>query len=93
MAKPNPAKPEVKSIETEPTSLPELVSEKTVSQRFHLSLNTLRYWRAIGEGPPFIKFGRDVRYNVAQLVDYIRRHTCEPRTRATAEEIAQNVAR
>ena len=73
-------------------SLPELLKEQQVSQRWNFSLNTLRYWRSVGEGPPFIKIGRDVRYNVAQLVDFLRRHTCEPKTRATAERIYQRVA-
>lgn len=76
----------------DPESLPELLKEQQVSSRCNFSLNTLRYWRAVGDGPPFVKIGRAVRYNVAALVDYIRRHTCEPKTRATAEEIAQHVA-
>ena len=92
MAKSKTPKPEYQNPVSDATSLPELVDEKTVSKRFHFSLNTLRYWRSIGDGPPFVKFGRAVRYNVAQLLDYIRRHTCEPKTRATAEEIAQYVA-
>jgi len=78
--------------EADPASIPELLKEQQVSKRWNFSLNTLRYWRAVGEGPPFVKIGRLVRYNVAQLVDYVRRHTSEPTTRATAEEVFQRVA-
>ncbi len=73
-------------------SLSELVTERQVSERWNFSLNTLRYWRSVGEGPPYVKIGRSVRYNVAALERYVRRHTCESATRATAEEVFHRVA-
>jgi hypothetical protein len=73
-------------------SLSELVTERQVSARWNFSLNTLRYWRSVGEGPPFVKIGRSVRYNVPALERYLRRHTCESTTRATAEEVFHRVA-
>jgi len=73
-------------------TLSELVTEQQVSERWNISLNTLRYWRSVGEGPPYVKIGRSVRYNVPALERYLRRHTCESTTRATAEEAFQYVA-
>ena len=74
------------------TNLTELVTERQVSERWNVSLNTLRYWRSTGEGPPYVKIGRSVRYNVSALEKYLRRNTCESKTRATAEEALQRVA-
>jgi hypothetical protein len=74
------------------SNLTELVTERQVSNRWNISLNTLRYWRSVGEGPPYVKMGRSVRYNVAALERFLRRHTCESKTRATAEEVFQHVA-
>ena len=73
-------------------ALSELLTEKQVSERWNLSLNTLRFWRSTGDGPPYVKLGRSVRYNVSALEKYLRRNTCESKTRATAEEALQHVA-
>ena len=72
--------------------LSELLTEKQVSERWNVSLNTLRFWRSTGDGPPYVKLGRSVRYNVSALEKYLRRNTCESKTRATAEEALQHVA-
>ena len=74
------------------TLLSELLTEKQVSERWNVSLNTLRFWRSTGDGPPYVKLGRSVRYNVSALEKYLRRNTCESKTRATAEEALQHVA-
>jgi predicted DNA-binding transcriptional regulator AlpA len=74
------------------TVLSELLTEKQVSERWNVSLNTLRFWRSTGDGPPYVKLGRSVRYNVSALEKYLRRNTCESKTRATAEEALQHVA-
>ena len=73
-------------------NLTELITEQQVSMRWNFKLNTLRYWRAVGEGPPYVKIGRCVRYNVAALEKYLRRNTCESTARATAEEVLQHAA-
>jgi hypothetical protein len=33
----------------------QLLDERDVSKRLSVSVNTLRYWRACGEGPNYIK--------------------------------------
>ena len=74
------------------TVLSELLTEKQVGERWNVSLNTLRFWRSTGDGPRYVKLGRSVRYNVSALEKYLRRNTCESKTRATAEEALQHVA-
>lgn len=39
---------------------------------------TLEIWRCRGEGPPFIKVGRVVRYSVADLREWLAERRQEP---------------
>jgi hypothetical protein len=70
------------------------MDEKEVSERFAISLNMLRYWRACGDGPDFYKLGTAkrslVRYDVAVLVEWLRVNLRVQKARATAE--AKHVA-
>ena len=74
--------------------LPELIDEKQVSERFGISLNTLRSWRTCGDGPDFYKLGTTrrspVRYDIAVLAEWLRAHLRVQKARATVEE--QHVA-
>jgi predicted DNA-binding transcriptional regulator AlpA len=46
----------------------QLLSGRQVSSRFHVSEACLRRWRAIGQGPPWLRIGkRLVRYDVGAL--------------------------
>lgn len=38
------------------------LTEHEVAARLGLSVATLRAWRLKGKGPPFVRFGRAVRY-------------------------------
>ena len=50
----------------------------TVAARFMgLSVQTLRNWRSKGIGPSYIKIGKTVRYDVAELENFIDRHRVE----------------
>jgi len=70
--------------------LPELIDEKLASERFGISLHTLRSWRNCGDGPDFYKLGTarrsPVRYDVAVLAEWLRAHLRVQKARATAEE-------
>jgi hypothetical protein len=66
--------------------LPKLLTETQVSMIFNVSINTLRYWRHCGDGQNYIKMGKLVRYDEAELESYIQRKTCVSKARATAEE-------
>jgi predicted DNA-binding transcriptional regulator AlpA len=39
-----------------------LLTSKQVAEHFKISESTVREWRVLGEGPPFVKISRSVRY-------------------------------
>jgi predicted DNA-binding transcriptional regulator AlpA len=43
-----------------------------VSKRTRISIDTLRYWRMRGEGPPSYRLGRRVRYPERELLEWLR---------------------
>jgi predicted DNA-binding transcriptional regulator AlpA len=43
------------------------------------TVNTLSYYRAVGSGPRFYKFGRSVRYLLSDLAAWGTSHCVEPR--------------
>ena len=51
---------------------PHLVNEHEAAQVLGLKVATLRRWRWLGQGPPFIKIGNAVRYDPADLECVIR---------------------
>jgi hypothetical protein len=51
-----------------------------------VSVNTLRYWRACGDGPNYVKLGRLVRYDAVALEKFILRNLRVSKARATMEE-------
>ena len=89
-AKANVTTPEPIIEQREQMELPELIDEKQLSERFGISLNTLRSWRNCGDGPDFYKLGTarrsPVRYDVAVLAEWLRAHLRVQKARATAEE-------
>lgn len=64
----------------------QLLDEYEVSKRLSISVNTLRYWRACGEGPNYVKLGRLVRYDAGALEKFLLRNLRVSKTRATMEE-------
>lgn len=64
----------------------QLLDEYEVSKRLSVSVNTLRYWRACGEGPNYVKLGRLVRYDAGALEKFLLRNLRVSKTRATTEE-------
>lgn len=48
-----------------------LLNEKEVAQLLHLSIGTLRDWRWDNKGPKFRKLGRAVRYDSADVDQWI----------------------
>lgn len=45
----------------------DLFTQKQVAQRWALSERTLERWRAIGEGPIYVKLGSAVRYRLTDI--------------------------
>ena len=64
----------------------QLLDEQEVSRRLSVSVNTLRYWRACGDGPNYVKLGRLVRYDAGALEKFILRNLRVSKARATMEE-------
>lgn len=55
------------------------VSEKEVSERTNIALQTLRNWRSTGQGLPYYKVGRKVLYRLDETIQFIENHRIEPR--------------
>ena len=64
----------------------QLLDEQDVSRRLSVSVNTLRYWRACGDGPNYVKLGRLVRYDAVALEKFILRNLRVSKARAIMEE-------
>jgi hypothetical protein len=58
----------------------------------HKPAGTLRYWRAVGAGPCYVKMGKTVLYDEAELVDFVKSNTVVPSVRTEAREEATRVA-
>src|SRR5271165_4855002 len=58
----------------------------------HKPAGTLRYWRAVGAGPCYVKMGKTVLYEEAELVDFVKSNTVVPSVRTEAREEANRVA-
>lgn len=54
-----------------------LLSEREAAKLVSVSIRTIQQWRLRGEGPPFLKIGRAVRYSVEDIERWIetRRRT------------------
>jgi len=56
----------------------QIVDETKVAEIMDVAVQTLRNWRFQRRGPPYIKFGRSVRYNLNDIKQYITRHQIDP---------------
>ena len=71
---------------TKQLSIPELVDTRKAAEILGRSAATLKRWRCEGTGPSYIEIEGRVRYDVAVLVDYIRKNTRTPSVRAMLED-------
>lgn len=61
------------------------LSNKDLAERYGVSLDTVRKWRHEGTGPTGVRFGRHVRYSLAELDRWEReREEAAKQVRATA---------
>ncbi|WEV65608.1 helix-turn-helix domain-containing protein [Bifidobacterium sp. ESL0764] len=51
-----------------------IVDTITAQKYIGVSAGTLRNWRSRGLGPRYIKYGRMVRYRIADLNKYVEKH-------------------
>ena len=61
--------------------VPQLVTSKQAARMLGVSEGTLRYWRSIQTGPPWVKLGRRALYDAADLVEFISRGRRNPSVR------------
>ncbi len=66
--------------------IPELVDTRKAAEILGRSAATLKRWRCEGIGPDYIEIEGRVRYDVAVLLDYIRKNTRTPSVRAMLED-------
>jgi hypothetical protein len=72
--------------------LDEFLSEKEAAVAIGKSLRTLRQWRRRGIGPPYVLFGRTVRYRKPTFVEHFRQAEIRPvRTRKGVKPEADHV--
>lgn len=70
-------------------AFPELVDTRKAAQILGRSPATLKRWRCEGAGPSWIEIEGRVSYDVAVLLDYIRKSTRTPSVRAMLEDASE----
>jgi len=55
-----------------------LVNDREAAAILNMAVDTLRRWRWKGRGPKYYRFGRSIRYAVADLDDFRDRHLVTP---------------
>ena len=71
---------------TQPAQRPVLLSSKDVAKMLSIPEGTLRYWRTAGIGPVWLKLEGTIRYDLQDVLRYIRRGRRIPSVRANMEE-------
>ncbi len=59
-----------------------LVSTKELSEIWGVPESTLRYWRCAETGPPYVKLGGRIKYDLTDVEDYVRANKRMPSVRA-----------
>ena len=60
----------------------QLVSTRELSEIWGVPESTQRYWRAAETGPPYVKLGGRIKYDLADLERYVRANKRMPSVRA-----------
>lgn len=69
-----------------------LLTTNEAAKFLHKPAGTLRYWRAVGIGPCYVKLGKTVLYDEAELVNFVKSNTVVPSVRTEAREEGNRVA-
>ena len=62
------------------------VTTEQVAEMLGVAAGTLRYWRHTGVGPQWFKLEGAVRYDLAEVEQYLERNRRTPSVRSTVEE-------
>lgn len=60
----------------------QLVSTKELAAIWGVPESTLRYWRSAETGPPYVKLGGRIKYDLADVERYVRANKRMPSVRA-----------
>jgi len=60
----------------------QLVSTKELSEIWGVPESTLRHWRCAELGPPYVKLGGRIKYDLADVENYVRANRRNPSVRA-----------
>ncbi|MFC6214622.1 helix-turn-helix domain-containing protein [Fodinicurvata halophila] len=60
------------ALAVDPAYLDSAITEQGAAALLGAEVPTLRRWRQVGDGPPFLRIGRLVRYRRADLVSWMR---------------------
>lgn len=60
----------------------QLISTKELSELWNIPESTLRYWRCAGTGPPYVKLGGRIKYDLVDVERYVRANKRMPSVRA-----------
>jgi DNA-binding transcriptional MerR regulator len=63
-----------------------LLTTQLVSDMLCVPNGTIRYWRKVGLGPPWVKLEGSIRYAEEDVLRYIERNRRTPSVRAYMEE-------
>lgn len=56
----------------------ELLTDKQLSEATGVPVSTLRWWRNQGQGPPYHKLGRTIRYRLVDVERWLEETRVEP---------------
>jgi hypothetical protein len=54
------------------------VDERKAAEELALAVQTLRNWRHLRKGPPYIRLGRSIRYRIDDLRKYMEENRIAP---------------
>lgn len=59
------------------------LGNQDLARRYRVSIDTVRKWRATGAGPKGVRFGRHVRYSLAEIERWEREQIAKGETQHT----------
>ena len=73
------------------SGVPTLLTPAELSQRLRISEHTLANWRAVGQGPPYVKLGGKIRYrdfDVDEWIESLVRRTDNNANKKSTRDVA-----
>jgi predicted DNA-binding transcriptional regulator AlpA len=67
----------------------EYCDERLLAQTLAVSISTIRRWRRTGDGPSFVRFGKSVRYRIADVEAWVAAKTRDGSRSLPKHDMAQ----